>query len=238
MVKILDFTQKPNTAKKFITIAIDGPAGSGKTSVSRALASALNFQYFDTGALYRTIGYYFLTKKINTKNIQNISNILCNINIDFKFKNKFQLMFLDNQEITDKINSESVGLITSELSKIPEIRCFLLNIQRNIAKFNNIIMNGRDIGSVVLPDADIKIFLTASAEVRAFRRFEQNKKTKDINYVQILGNIKKRDFEDINRKDCPLIAPKNSIIFDNSNYNFEESINKLLGIINKKIIFL
>ncbi len=221
-----------------ISIAIDGPSGSGKSSISKCLAKKLNFVSVDTGALYRSIAYYFFKNNIDYNLENNVSESLKNIVIDVKYNNNNQFVFLNNENITGNIRSDEVSMISSQISSMPCVRKYLLSLQRNIALKNNIIMDGRDIGTVVLPNADVKFFLTASPKSRAQRRYEQLlKKCPNITFYEVWKNINERDFNDMHRKIAPLKPAKDAIIFDNSRYTFDESVSYILKKIKERINF-
>lgn len=221
-----------------ISIAIDGPSGSGKSSISKCLAKKLNFVSVDTGALYRSIAYYFFKNNIDYNLENNVSENLKNIVIDVKYNDNNQFVFLNNENITSNIRSDEVSMISSQISSMPCVRKYLLSLQRNIALKNNIIMDGRDIGTVVLPNADVKIFLTASPKFRAQRRYEQlSKNCPNITFYEVWKNINERDFNDMHRKIAPLKPAKDAIIFDNSRYTFDESVSYILKKIKERINF-
>lgn len=221
-----------------ISIAIDGPSGSGKSSISKCLAKKLNFVSVDTGALYRSIAYYFFKNNIDYNLDNNVSENLKNIVIDVKYNDNNQFVFLNNENITGNIRSDEVSMISSQISSMPCVRKYLLSLQRNIALKNNIIMDGRDIGTVVLPNADVKFFLTASPKSRAQRRYEQLlKKCPNITFYEVWKNINERDFNDMHRKIAPLKPAKDAIIFDNSRYTFDESVSYILKKIKECINF-
>ena len=221
-----------------ISIAIDGPSGSGKSSISKCLAKKLHFVSVDTGALYRSVAYYFLKNNIDYNLESNVSKSLKNIDIDVRYNNDNQFVFLNNENITGNIRSDEVSMVSSQISSMPCVREYLLSLQRNIALKNNIIMDGRDIGTVVLPNADVKIFLTASPKSRAQRRYEQLLKScPNITFSEVLKNINERDFNDMHRKISPLKPAKDAIIFDNSKYTFNESVNHILTKIKERVNF-
>ena len=176
-----------------INIAVDGPAGAGKSSIARAVAEEIGYIYVDTGALYRSIALYSIENKLDN---ESLVNSLDKINIRLEFIDKCQHVFLNDNDVSDKIRTPEVSMGASKVSVIPEVREFLFGLQKKIAAENNIIMDGRDIGTVVLPDADLKVFLTASAEERANRRFKEMTDS-SITYEQVLEDIKQRDYNDI-----------------------------------------
>ena len=208
-----------------ICIAIDGPAGSGKSSVSKLVAKNLGFTSIDTGALYRAVAYYLKSNEISEENIKNALK-----NIDLKAKNideKFNV-FLNGENVTDKIRGEEISKMTSKISKCPEVRNFLLELQRSLAKSENCVMDGRDIGTVVMPNAEIKIFLTASPETRAMRRFNQLGRA--VPFENILEDLKKRDYQDIHREIAPLKMANDAILIDNSDISLEQTVEKICDI--------
>ncbi len=219
-----------------ISIAIDGPSGSGKSSISKCLAKELGFISLDTGALYRAIAYFLKSNRIDYKNEQLVKKELENIDLNLKYLYSDQSVFINGQDVTHKIRSEDISMISSFIASLPCVRKFLLNIQRNMEKKNNIIVDGRDIGTVVLPNATVKIFLTASPEVRAKRRCQQLAENGDnADYKDVLDDIVKRDFNDTHRKISPLKKASDAVIFDRSNYKFDQTINELLKIIKEHV---
>ena len=221
----------------YISVAIDGPAGAGKSSISKELAKKLNFVYVDTGAIYRALAYTALKNNMDTKlDVEKISDLVIKTKIDLKYVDGVQHIFVDNSDVTDFIRTPEVSKGASDVSAISKVREALLSIQRNIAHQNNVLMDGRDIGTVVLPDATIKIFLTASIEERAKRRYkEMLEKGVECNFDDIKTDIAYRDDQDSNREVAPLKPAVDSVIFDNSDYNFEESVNYLYNLIKEKI---
>ena len=218
-----------------ITIAIDGPSGSGKSTISKIIAKKIGFINVDTGALYRTIAYFFLENKINYKEKSEVLKNLNNISVSLKNENFSQTIFLNGVDVTQKIRTNEISMLSSEISVIPEVRQFLLKLQRDIAKENNVVIDGRDIGTVVLPNADVKIFLTADPKVRAKRRYNQLiSKGQSTTFDEILELINKRDYNDIHRKISPLKKADDAILVDNSNLNQKNTVDKLMEIIEKK----
>lgn len=219
-----------------INVAIDGPAGAGKSTIARAAANQTGFIYVDTGALYRTIGVNALRNKLDTQNSEQITASLENINVELKFIDGVQNVFLNGENVSEAIRTPEASMAASNVSAIQSVRDYLFDLQRDIAKNNNCIMDGRDIGTVVLPNAQIKIFLTASSEKRAHRRFLelQQKGSKDT-YEEVLADLIKRDYNDSHREIAPLKPAEDSIIVDTSDLSLEESIEKIVSIIKEKI---
>lgn len=219
-----------------VNVAVDGPAGAGKSTISRAAAKELGFIYVDTGALYRAVGVYALRNGIGTKDSENIEKALNDIVVELKFVGDVQHVFLNGEDVSTEIRTPEASMAASDVSAIPCVRAFLFDLQRDIAKKNNCIMDGRDIGTVVLPDAKIKIFLTASAEERAKRRYKElvEKGAKDT-YEEVLADLEKRDYQDSHREIAPLKPAEDSVIVDTSDYNFDEAKNIIVNIIKERI---
>ena len=221
-----------------IAIAIDGPGGAGKSTISKAIAKKMGIVYVDTGALYRTVGYYARECGVsveNAKKSEYMKKLLPEISVDIKYYDATQHVLLNGVDLGDKIRQPEISMYASAVSTVPEVRAFLLEAQRNIAKNNNVIMDGRDIGTVILPDADVKIFLTASNEARAKRRYlELQAKGVEASYEQVLSELITRDTQDSSRDIAPCVAADDAITLDNSNYTFEESVDKIIEIINEK----
>lgn len=219
-----------------INIAIDGPSGAGKSTLSKCIAKELGFIYVDTGAMYRAIGLYFYKNGIEIFNDRDYAEVLKNIKIELKYKDGTQLVILNGQDVSSDIRVHIISDYASKVSTVPCVREFLLQMQRDIAKTNNIVMDGRDIGTVVLPNAKIKIFLTASAKVRAERRYKELiEKGQDVNFNDILNDVVARDERDSTRKIAPLKPADDSIIADTSELDFDESLRMLLNIIKEKM---
>lgn len=215
-----------------ISIAIDGPSGAGKSTISRTVAGKLGYLYVDTGALYRTIGLYVLRNGSDPKNEQQVQTLLPQLQVNMGYQDGIQQMFLQGENVTDQIRTPEVSMAASGVSAHSCVRAYLLDLQRRLARENNVIMDGRDIGTVVLPDADVKIFLTASSAVRAKRRFnELIAKGEDITYEKVLDDVEKRDYADSHRALSPLIQADDAIVADTSELNFEESVALIQKII-------
>lgn len=212
-----------------INIAVDGPAGAGKSSIARAVAEEIGYIYVDTGALYRSIALYSIENKLDN---ESLVNSLDKINIRLEFIDKCQHVFLNDNDVSDKIRTPEVSMGASKVSAIPEVREFLFGLQKKIAAENNIIMDGRDIGTVVLPDADLKVFLTASAEERANRRFKEMIDS-SISYEQVLEEIKQRDYNDMHRDVAPLKQAEDAVLLDTTGMTIEEVKQKLKALIDE-----
>lgn len=219
-----------------IRIAIDGPSGAGKSTVAKALAAKLGIIYVDTGALYRTIGYYVRSKDTDPKDAEAVGKLLPEIRIDLKYENGTQIVCLNGEDLGDRIRTPEMSMYASAVSAIPAVRAFLLETQRDIARKNSVIMDGRDIGTVILPDADVKIFLTASNECRAKRRCDElNAKGMKAKYDDVLFDMKMRDRADSTRKIAPAVAAPDAIPFDNSWMTPDECVAGILAIVEEKI---
>lgn len=218
-------------------IAIDGPSGAGKSTISKIIATKLEFVYIDTGAMYRAIGLNALKVGLDTKvDVVKIINMLDAIDINIVCGVQRQEVFLNGENITDLIRTPEVSIAASDVAVIPEVRLKLVDLQRELAKGNDVIMDGRDIGTYVLPDAEIKIFLTASAESRAQRRFaELIEKGVDTTYEEVLSDVNKRDKNDSSRKFSPLKIAEDAIIVDTTNNNLQESIERIEKIIVREM---
>ena len=217
-----------------ISIALDGPAGAGKSSIAKALAEKLGFIYVDTGALYRAIGLKFLNFGCNTDLNCDIGKILKCTSVEIRHVNGEQHVFLDREDVNGKIRTAEVAMMASAVSAVPEVRAFLLETQRKFAEKYNVIMDGRDIGTVVLPNADIKIFLTASVKVRAERRFrELTEKGESVNFEEVYADIEKRDYNDTHRAVAPLKQAEGACLADTSDLTLDESVALVIKIITE-----
>ena len=222
---------------KTISIAIDGPSGAGKSTLARAIAAELGYLYVDTGAIYRTIGYYTLTHGIDPKDSAAVAACLPDIRVELTYgEDGLQHMLLNGQDVTAEIRHPEISTYASVCAAVPEVRAFLLNTQREVAKTHSVVMDGRDIGTVVLPDADVKIFLTASAEVRARRRFlELQAKGAPDPYETVLADMVERDRRDSGRAIAPLRQADDAVLVDTSTLTLEQSIDTVVRVILERI---
>lgn len=216
-------------------VAIDGEAGSGKSTVAKEIAKRLNFIYVDTGAMFRCVTLELIRNNIGLNDIDKINEILANITIVFKNEENLQRVFLNGEDVTEEIRCEKVDDKVAEFATVREIREKLKELQRELGKTDNIVMEGRDIGTVIFPNADVKIYIEVSEEERANRRYKQNlEKGIDTSYEQILANIKKRHKLETEREIAPLVKAEDAILLDTTNMTEEESIEKIIEIIEKK----
>ena len=219
-----------------INIAIDGPAGAGKSSIAKLVSKQLGYIYVDTGALYRTVGLYSIRKGIDTKDAEAVTATLADIKVELGFVDGAQHVFLNGEDVSDAIRTPEASMGASNVSAIPAVRSFLFDLQRDIAKNNNCIMDGRDIGTVVLPDAQIKLFLTASPEARAERRYKELiEKGENVDFQAVLDDINKRDYQDSHREIAPLRQAEDALLVDNSGCNLEEGTKLVLDIIKERL---
>lgn len=216
-------------------VAIDGPAGAGKSTIAKAAAKELGFIYVDTGALYRAIAYNAVTKGV-IDDTQKIIDMLTDTNVELKYVDGVQAVYLNGDDVSAYIRTPEISMGASKVSAIPQVREFLLNLQRDIAQKNNVIMDGRDIATVVLPNADVKIFLFASPECRAQRRYKELiEKGEDVTFEDVLADVNQRDYQDSHREIAPLKPSEDSVMADTSKLNLEESIQLIINIIKERI---
>lgn len=221
----------------FNSIAIDGPAGAGKSSLARRLSEELGYIYVDTGAIYRSVGLAAHRRGLDTKDETAVSAMLPEINIEIRYNDEGeQRMFLDGEDVSAEIRLPEISICASNVSAMPAVRVYLLEMQRRMARAHNVIMDGRDIGTVVLPDAELKIFLTASAAARAQRRLlELQGKGVKANFEDVFRDIEYRDKQDSTRAAAPLKAAEDAVILDTTNLNLEESYRLLCRTIEEKL---
>ena len=219
-----------------INIAIDGPAGAGKSTIAKRVSKELGFIYVDTGALYRAVGLNALKLGKNTKSEEEVIPTLEGLQVSLRFVDGEQRVFLGEEDVSTAIRQNEVSMAASNVSAIPKVREFLFELQRSIARENNCLMDGRDIGTVVLPHAQIKIYLTASAEARADRRYKELiEKGQQVDYNEILKEIELRDYQDTHREIAPLKKADDAILVDTTKLNLEESIEYILNVIKERL---
>lgn len=220
---------------KYISVAVDGPAGSGKSTITKMVAKDLGYNYVDTGAMYRGLTYDFLKNNLTELDEKKIELLLSKVKFEVKFIDRVQYVFVNDEDVSEKIRTAEVSKFTSLFAKSPAVRKFLIDTQRNLAMSNNIIMDGRDIASVVLPNADVKIFLTASVEERARRRvldFERQGVV-DIDFDKVKADIAARDYQDENRHIAPLVKVDDAVLIDTTNLTITEVVEKMTELIKK-----
>ena len=219
-----------------ISVAIDGPAGAGKSTLARRLAGELGYIYVDTGAKYRTIGLYALRAGKDPKDNEAVNALLPSIRLRLASVEGEQHIYLGDEDVSAAIRTEEAGMAASAVGANPTVRAYLLDTQRNMAKTQNVLMDGRDIGTVVLPDATVKIFLTASPEARATRRWkEYQAKGMPNTYEEVLADVKQRDYQDTHRAAAPLKQAEDAVLLDTSELNFEQSLAAMKEIIAQKV---
>lgn len=223
---------------KFVSVAIDGPAGAGKSTMARAVAKDLGYVYVDTGAIYRTVGYYVTMCGIGPKDVDGVTRLIDDINVQISYDDEgAQRMLLNGMDVTDEIRTPAMSDCASKLSTLKVVRDYLLEVQRELAKTHNVIMDGRDIGTVVLPKAEVKIFLTAAAEVRAQRRLKEYQEKGDCKntFASVLQDIRQRDERDMNRAIAPLKQAEDAVLLDTSEMSIDQSIEAMKNIINERL---
>ena len=218
---------------KYVSVAVDGPAGSGKSTITKMVAKSLGFNYVDTGAMYRALTYNFLSNGLDELEEEKIKELLSKTDFKVEYVDGVQYVYVNNEEVSDKIRTAEVSKFTSLFAKSPVVRDFLIDTQRNLANTNNIIMDGRDIASVVLPNADVKIFLTASVEERARRRvldFERQG-IENVDFEKVKEDIKARDWQDENRDIAPLIKVESATLIDTTSLTIDEVVEKMTELV-------
>ena len=224
-------------AEKIYSIAVDGPSGAGKSSLAKAIAAELHILYVDTGAIYRTIGCYARRQGVDAADTQAVISLLPQVKISMRYDDQgLQHMLLQNEDVTQEIRLPEMSLYASAVSAIPEVRTFLLEMQRSFARTSSVIMDGRDIGTVVLPDAQVKIFLQADVEIRARRREEELlQRGTPVRFEQVLAEMKERDYNDTHRAAAPLRPAPDAVVVDTSHLDFQQSKERLLEIIRERV---
>ena len=221
-----------------IQIAIDGPGGAGKSTISKAVAAKLGIVYVDTGALYRTVGYYVRSQSVDPHDREAVAALLDDITIEVRYLDGTQRVFLNGEDLGDRIRTPEMSMYASAVSAIPAVRAFLLETQKDIARKNSVIMDGRDIGTVILPNADVKIYLTASAECRARRRYDELiAKGQQVSYEDVLREMNERDTQDSTREVAPAQAAADATVVDNTGMNLEESVEAIVRLVTERTGF-
>lgn len=219
-----------------VSIAIDGPSGAGKSSLAKALAKDMGYVYVDTGAMYRSIGLYAVRAGVDPHDAAAVTALLPEIQLDIRLEDGTQHIYLNGEDVSTAIRAENIGMAASAVAAHPAVRSFLLDTQRGLAESQNILMDGRDIGTVVLPNATVKIFLTASPEARATRRWkEYQQKGIDTPYEDVLADVKQRDYQDTHRAAAPLKQADDAVLLDTSELNFEQSFEAMKKMITEKV---
>ncbi len=219
------------------SIAIDGPSGAGKSTMARLVAKEFGFIYVDTGAIYRSVGLFALRNNVASKDVAAVTALLPQMKIEMKHNDKgVQRMILNGEDVSEQIRMPEVSIYASDVSAMPAVRAYLLEMQRSMARENNVIMDGRDIGTVVLPNADLKIFLTAADEDRAQRRYlELKKKNIDTTFEEVLRDIIYRDKNDSSRDTAPLKAAEDAVIIDTTGNTLEKSVSLIKSVVEEKL---
>ena len=224
------------TMSSIYSVAVDGPSGAGKSTLSKAVAKELGIVYVDTGAIYRTIGYYVFTRGIDPKDGEAVAAVLPQVQVDMRYgADGLQRMYLGGEDVTEKIRLPEISMYASAVSAIPAVRAFLLEMQRDMARRSSVIMDGRDIGTVVLPQAQVKIFLCADVQVRAKRRtLELEQRGTPKPYEQVLEEMEQRDWADSHRAAAPLRPAEDAVIVDTTNMDFDQSKEAILQVIRRR----
>ena len=218
---------------KYVSVAVDGPAGSGKSTITKMVAKSLGFNYVDTGAMYRALTFNFLSNGLDKLEEEKIKELLSKTDFKVEYVNGVQYVYVNDVEVSDKIRTAEVSKFTSLFAKSPAVRDFLIDTQRNLANTNNIIMDGRDIASIVLPNADVKIFLTASVEERARRRVLDFKRQgiENVDFEKVKEDIKARDWQDENRDIAPLVKVESATLIDTTSLTIDEVVEKMTELV-------
>ena len=219
-----------------ISIAIDGPSGAGKSTMAKSAASRFGLIYADTGAIYRTVGFAARRAGVGSKDAEGISKLLSETKIELRYEGNVQKMVLNGEDVTPFLREPEISIYASDVSAIPEVRAFLLEMQRSLAREHNVIMDGRDIGTVVLPDASLKIFLTADPEDRARRRYgELLERGSEVTFEEVLRDIEYRDRNDSSRAAAPLAVADDAVVIDTTGNTLSESVEMVCGLIAEKL---
>ena len=223
--------------QKIYAVAIDGPGGAGKSTIARTIAREMGILYVDTGAIYRSVGYHVFLKGKDPSDAVEVIGLLSETKIEMAYgEDGLQRMYLNGEDVTDQIRLPEMSMYASRVSAIPEVRDFLMEMQRSMAHTNSVVMDGRDIGTVVLPDAEVKIFLTAALEERAKRRFKElQEKGIPADFEQLKEEMRQRDYNDSNRATAPLKAADDAVVVDTTGLDFSESCQKIREIIEERV---
>ncbi len=223
-------------SERFVSVAIDGPVGAGKSTIARAAAKRLGFIYVDTGALYRSVGLYCKRNGTDMTKPADIAAQLGGISIDVRLLDGTQHVYLNGEDVSEEIRLPEISMAASAVSAVPEVRAALLELQRGLARTNNVIMDGRDIGTVVLPNAQVKIFLTAAPEIRAKRRYDELvAKGKNVTFEEVLSDLNERDYNDSHRAAAPLKQAEDAVLADTSELDFDGSVELVCRLIKEKL---
>lgn len=221
---------------KLISVAIDGPVGAGKSTIARAAAERLNFIYCDTGALYRAVGLHCHRNGVDMNDPSAVAVSASDVKLDIRIVDGVQRIFMNGEDVSEEIRLPEISMAASAVSAVPEVRAALLGLQRDIAETNSVIMDGRDIGTVVLPNADVKIFLTAKPEIRAKRRYDELiAKGKDVTFEEVLDDLNQRDYNDSHRTAAPLRQAVDAVLADTSGLDFGQSVDLVCGLIKERL---
>jgi cytidylate kinase len=227
-VLVVDFISEQENMKMGYNVAIDGPAGAGKSTIAKLVAEKKGFIYVDTGAMYRGLAIHFLDRGIKAEETEKVIEACRDADVSIRYEDGMQQVYLNGTNITGRLRDEAVGRMTSKCSVIPEVRGKLLDLQRDLAKTRDVIMDGRDIGTCVLPDADVKVYLTASVETRAKRRYDElTAKGESCDFDEIARDIKERDERDMNRETAPLKKAEDAVLVDSSDMTIEEVVHTI-----------
>lgn len=223
--------------KRNYAVAIDGPVGAGKSTIARQAAKELGFYYVDTGAIYRTVGYHMTLMGIGPRDVDGITRLIDDVNLKITYdESGLQHMLLNGMDVTEEIRTPEASMVASKIAAQPVVRAYLLDVQRELAREHSVVMDGRDIGTVVLPNADVKIFLTAAPEIRAKRRYDELiAKGKQVTFDEVLRDLNTRDEQDANRAIAPLKCAKDAVRLDTSELDFAGSVAAVRRIIEEKI---
>ena len=223
--------------QKIYAVAIDGPGGAGKSSIARAVARELGIVYVDTGAIYRTVGYHVFLRGVDPKDSEAVIRLLPETDVEMSYgEDGLQRMYLNGEDVTDQIRLPEMSMYASNVSAIPEVRDFLMEMQRSMARRSSVVMDGRDIGTVVLPNAEVKIFLTAELEERARRRFKElQERGTPVDFDQIMEEMRQRDYNDSHRATAPLKAAEDAVIVDTTHLDFSGSCRRIIDVIKERV---